>query len=131
MQPSDLFPGSTRLLVLYDGGCPLCRRSCAWLEARDRRGALHCVPLQRPGVLEPFGISHGEAMERLQVVSRTGERRAGADGLLWAVMALPGYRWLAWLLALPGVRPLARAAYGWVSRRRTRDGCTGGRCHTT
>jgi len=31
---------------------------------------------------------------------------------------LPGKRWLTWLFAVPGVRPIARRAYAWIAARR-------------
>lgn len=117
---SSPFPSRARLLVLYDAQCPLCVRSCAWLEARDRQGALTCVPLQEGDVLERLAVPRDEALRSIQVVARDGQRRSGADGILWALAQLPGYRWLAWLLALPGLRHLARLGYTAVSRSRHR-----------
>lgn len=124
----ELFPADARLLLLFDGLCPLCRRSVAWLRQRDRRHALHCLPLQTEGVLDALGIPLADAMGRMQAVSRDGERRQGADGVLWAVAQLPGWGWIRLLHSIPGAMPVARAIYRQIARRRAREECDGYSC---
>ena len=121
MLSSPLFAGPTRYVVLYDAQCPLCRRSVAWLSARNRHGALRCLPLQTEGVLDALGIPLNDALANLQVVSRSGDRYQGADGVLRAVGALSGWGWLRGVLRLPGSLPVARLVYREVARRRPRD----------
>ena len=43
---------------------------------------------------------------------------AGADAVPEILRLLPGRRWMRWLFAIPGVRPVARRVYAWVARRR-------------
>jgi predicted DCC family thiol-disulfide oxidoreductase YuxK len=126
--PPDLFPGHAELLLLYDGECGLCRASAAWLRARDRRRRLVLVPLQTPGVLDRLGIDRGEAMRAMQAISRQGERRSGADAMIWAVSLLPGYRWLALAWRVAPLRPLGRWLYRQVALRRPRARCASGVC---
>jgi predicted DCC family thiol-disulfide oxidoreductase YuxK len=123
-----LFPDHVALVALYDGHCGLCRASVGWLRRRDRGRRINLVPLQTPGVLAFFRLSQESAEGEIHVYSRSGEHRAGADGVLWAVTLLPRYRRLTPFLRLPGVMPLARAVYRQVARRRTRDLCAGDSC---
>lgn len=125
----EYFPGSARWLVLYDGHCPLCRRSVGWLQQRDRHGALHCLPLQTAGLLDAAGIALAEAMAGVQVLSRSGLRYQGADGILHAMASLPGWGWLRWAFAIPGFLPIARRVYRYIAKRRTRDEPCDGACN--
>jgi predicted DCC family thiol-disulfide oxidoreductase YuxK len=43
-------------------------------------------------------------------------------------MLLPGWRWAAWLLRIPGALAIARRIYDWIARRRHRFGCESGVC---
>jgi predicted DCC family thiol-disulfide oxidoreductase YuxK len=123
-----VFPAGSRLVGLYDGHCGLCRASVRWLRRRDRTRRLHLMPLQTPGVLDFFQLPERDALGEIHVYSRSGEHRAGADGVLWAVTLLPRYRALGPLLRLPGVMPIARAVYRQIAKRRRRDLCAGDAC---
>ena len=42
------------LYVLYDAGCPFCRRCRRWLELQQTFVALRFVPIQSPEVVKLF-----------------------------------------------------------------------------
>jgi predicted DCC family thiol-disulfide oxidoreductase YuxK len=119
---------STRLVLLYDAHCSLCRASLRFLERRDLRRRLRAVPLQDSAALAAFGLSEQEALGELHAFSRDGEHRRGADAVLWALFMLPRFGRLRLLLRVPGFLPVARFVYRQVAQRRLRDACDGERC---
>lgn len=113
------------LRILYNGACPICSREIAhYRRLSERIGAgiafddLNAVDLAR------WGLTADQARRRLH--ARDGAFRISglaAFRALWA--RLPGWRWLARLTGLPGVRHLAdwgyeRIAAPWLYRRSCR-----------
>jgi predicted DCC family thiol-disulfide oxidoreductase YuxK len=119
-------PAGARPVILFDGVCELCNSAVGWIRARDRAGVFDYLPYQSPEVARRWpGLDPAALARALHVVAPDGRVRAGADAAPWILGRLPGWRWLAVLLALPGVRALARPAYAWVAaRRRTMPGLT-------
>ena len=124
--PGWLLPAVAEYVVLFDQDCALCRRTAEWLRRADRRGRLTLVPLQRPGVLAALGLEEAEAVREIQVIDRSGERLAGADGVLRAASRLPGLSWLTLVFRLPGGLAIARLIYRLVARLRRREACAEG-----
>ncbi|MEQ8602488.1 MAG: DUF393 domain-containing protein [Marivibrio sp.] len=105
-----------KLTTLYHGACPVCGREVShyqryageralplgWEDVSDGRAA----PL-----MEAHGIDREAAKKRLHVVTPDGRLLSGVDAFqaLWAEM--PRYRWLAKLVGLPIVKPIARLVY--------------------
>jgi demethoxyubiquinone hydroxylase (CLK1/Coq7/Cat5 family) len=100
------------LTVLYDGGCPLCRREIAHVQGLAQRqgdAGLCFVDIstdtahdtaEREALLARFHVQRGD-----------GTRLDGAAAFVAMWQRLPGWRWLARLARLPGVLPLLEAAY--------------------
>lgn len=116
-------------LLLYDGECALCRWTQEWVDARDPAGLVDSKPLQTPGVLHQLSISEEAALREIHVLSRSGELRIGADGVLWLVSQLPGYQWIATLNRSRAFREVARMVYRQIAKRRARSVCQEGTCH--
>ncbi|MCL6516538.1 DUF393 domain-containing protein [Alicyclobacillus sp.] len=110
----------TRLTVLYDAECPLCRRAAAWLQSRDPKGVLEFLPAQRSDEVSACPLDPEAVLEQIHVVSPEGELRTGADGVVWALSQLPRYGWLRAVYAIPGVRSIAQAVYRRVAENRLR-----------
>lgn len=109
------------LTVLYDGACALCRSSVARVRRWDRQGKIALLDLNDPEVLRCFPQVDPEQARRLmQAVSATGQVYAGVDAWRQIASVLPGWRWLGWLLGLPGVHALSDRVYRWVARNRYR-----------
>jgi acetyl esterase len=110
--------------VIYDGHCPLCLRSVAYLRKRDREGVLEFITFQDPSNHSSFPwISEDSLRESLKVVSREGVVHSGGRGVEELVRILPSWRWGGWLFRLPLVRTLTDRGYRWVARHRSRIGC--------
>ncbi len=107
-----------RLLLLYDGDCPICVFEMRRLRALDRRGRLDRVNVAAPG-FEParYGTTLDALMGRMHAVAPDGRLLIGMD----AIRAAYGAVGLGWLLAptrLPGVRAIADRAYLAFARHR-------------
>ena len=103
-------PGHT-LTVLYDGACPLCRREIALYRGLPSNQPLAFVDVSNTAVELPQGTDRARLLARFHVLRADGSMADGARGFvaLWA--ALPGWRWLARLAALPGFTPLMELGY--------------------
>ena len=112
--------GNGRRVILFDGVCALCNTGVEWIRARDRDGRFEFVPYQ--SVLDRY--PELDLAGALHVILPDGRAFAGVAAAPWIFGALPGWAWVARMLALPGVRALAPRAYAWLARRRRLLGTT-------
>lgn len=110
------------LLLAYDPACTLCCRMALWLARRDRQGLLHLVPLRDPDLLALGPELAGLPLEREIHGLDLGTRQvwAGVELLRPIARRLPGWRWVAPMLALPGLPRLLNRVYLWAAVRRFR-----------
>ncbi|MCS6778278.1 MAG: DUF393 domain-containing protein [Geminicoccaceae bacterium] len=100
-------------LVVYNGSCPICAREIA---AYRRSAGRHAVELgfldaSRPDAdLAGLGLDADSAARRLHLVA-DGRLLAGVEAFAALWDRLPGWRLLARLVRLPGVRKLADLVY--------------------
>ncbi|WP_269623438.1 thiol-disulfide oxidoreductase DCC family protein [Prochlorococcus marinus] len=64
-----------KLIILFDGGCPLCQREVSFLSSRDSRRCISFVDIDSPNYEPIFykGISYREAMGRIHAITPSGE----------------------------------------------------------
>lgn len=126
-----------RLTILYDGKCGLCRASVTRLRKTDRGGRIEVLDLHDPSVSARFPqVNREEALRLMQAVDPAGKVYAGVDAWARAGLALPRWKFIAWLLLVPGVHFVAGKVYAWVARNRYRwnpELCADGSCavHTS
>jgi predicted DCC family thiol-disulfide oxidoreductase YuxK len=122
-----------RLILFYDGACPLCSREVA----HYRRRAAGDPNVEFLDITDPsFNASaHGldpQRIHRLMHVKVGDEVRVGLDAFLAVWDVIPGYRPLARLARLPGIHLAMRAGYYLFARVRPllpgRKDCTSGAC---
>lgn len=107
------------LTVLYDGGCPLCRREIAHVQglARQQGGAgLYFVDVS--AVATAPAAERQTLLARFHVQRADGTRLHGAAAFVAMWQRLPGWRWLARAARLPGALPLMEVAYQGFLRLR-------------
>ena len=111
--------------LVYDGECAMCRASALWLMRRAQAsGALEILPCRAPVRRERFPqITDAQCMTAMQLVLADGRVLAGADAVPELLRRVRGWRHVAGVFALPGVRPVARRMYAWVARNRMRISC--------
>jgi demethoxyubiquinone hydroxylase (CLK1/Coq7/Cat5 family) len=129
------------LTVLYDGGCPLCRREIAHVQglAEQREGSALCfVDISRQAEASAaFGPERDALLARFHVQCSDGSRLSGAAAFTAMWSRLPGWRWLARLAKLPGMLTLLEWAYRgflklrpglqWLARRWDDEAARGAR----
>ena len=96
------------MTVIYNGACPVCSREIGLYRARAE-GMVAFVDLNDAD-LAPLGLSRDDAARRLHVVEE-GRLLTGVDAFRALWRATPGFRWLARIVGLPGVRQVAGALY--------------------
>ena len=99
------------LTVLYDSQCRLCRAVRDWLERQRQLVPLAFVAAGSPAARERFpGLDHAATLAEITVVGDGGQIFAGDGAWIACLWALAKHRGLAYRLATPAGRPLARAA---------------------
>jgi predicted DCC family thiol-disulfide oxidoreductase YuxK len=118
--PDDLraLMGDARLLVIFDGWCGVCTRCVDWVQARDTSGRLLVLPNQTPGLLERTGLTRADVDRAVWVITRTGRRYEGAAAINRALRELGGWRHVAGLYRVPGVRWCEDRLYAWFAPNR-------------
>ena len=114
------------LKVYYDGICPGCRRDRAryerWAGEAGRQVAW-CDVTEHQASLREGGVDPQAALLSLHVEEEGGRILEGIDAYILLMRRVPRLRPLAWLIGLPGLKPLLRWCYdGWVRRRLARQG---------
>jgi predicted DCC family thiol-disulfide oxidoreductase YuxK len=113
-----------RIQVLYDGLCPLCRRTVRQLACFDLFARLEFLDFRRMD-LHGYNRSHelnlkSENLEtEMYVVSRGGAYR-GFTGYRVIALALPAFWPLIPLLFLPGISLVGTMVYRYVARNRSK-----------
>lgn len=115
-----------KLTVFYDGSCPVCVKDRRFFEriAGTSNKDLYWLDItNQEDYLQQQGIDPLDAMRELHVQLPNGQILKELD----AYIELMGRVWLlkpiAWLIALPALRPwLAKKYHQKVTERLTRDG---------
>ena len=117
----------TRPVVLYDGGCPLCRREIAHYQRLDQQHRIDWLDIvAEPARLDEFGIAMTDAMQVLHVRDIEGRWHRGVAGFKVIWRELPGWRWLGKLVQLLHLTPLLDWGYRHFAARRFRARCADG-----
>ncbi|MCA9505302.1 MAG: DUF393 domain-containing protein [Spirochaetaceae bacterium] len=112
---------SWEIRVLYDADCPLCSREVALLRRLDRgRGRIDFEDIAAPD-FDParYALDQASVEARLHGVLPDGRIVDGVDVLVRAWSAV-GFRLVAVIARLPGVRWLLDRAYDVFARNRLR-----------
>jgi predicted DCC family thiol-disulfide oxidoreductase YuxK len=114
------------MTVLFDGGCPMCRRTVRRLHRLDWLGRLTFADGTDPERRARFapGLSDVEIMREMWLIE-PGRRVGGYDALLRIARVVP-LLWPFFIVgSLPGIRHAGRAVYRTVAANRERRGrCT-------
>ena len=115
-------PRSPSGRVLYDGACPRCRASMAFLTAGDPDRAIEPVDLTAVDVTKVHpSLTKAKCLESMHLVRADGKVVSGYD----AVMTILAWTPLFWPFSLvrhvPGVSSVGRRIYQRIADSRPRD----------
>ena len=121
-----------RLQVLYDGYCPLCRRTVRLLKATDLFTRLEFLDFRNLD-LEDHNRRTGlnlarRHLEREMYVVYRGRAYRGFDGYRRIALAVPAFWALVPWLFLPGISTLGAAVYRRLARNRQQLVCCDSHC---
>ncbi len=108
-----------RATLIYDGTCPICSGTVAWIKKNEREDAFEMVPCQSdsPGRRYP-DIDFDECMRAMHLVLPDGRVLAGEQALPEIFTRLRRYRAVALAFKLPGAETLVRILYRWFALQR-------------
>ena len=100
----------SKIIVIYDGQCQLCKNSISWVSKKLEISAIdfHTADLAQ------FGLSAEQCSREVFVITEQ-HRFSGAQAAAFLLMRR-GNRVLSVLITLSG--PLGRAVYRWVASHR-------------
>src|SRR5262249_45886801 len=108
--------------ILYDGLCPLCRRTVRVLGFFDLFARLHFIDFRR---LDLADYNHRrksnltiEEMDKEMYIVSPGRIDRGFYGYRTIALALPALWPLVPLLYFPGVPTVGQLVYGYIARNR-------------
>ena len=108
-----------RLYVLYDARCGLCRWAKRWVELEEQLVEVVFVAAGSVEAVERFpGLSRSETPDDLVAVSDEGCVYLNGSAWVMVLYALAEYREWSLRLGSPALLPLARRAFGLLSRHR-------------
>ena len=100
-----------RLTVLYDAGCPLCRRFRDWLAGQPTLVPLDLVAAGSVEARQRFpGLDHARTLAEITVVADDGRLWTREHAWVVAMWATASYRPLSLRLSGPAGLPVARLA---------------------
>lgn len=116
--------------VYFDGACPLCQREIAFYRRLSAEGIIDWVDVSgdTPDEAVACDLDRGQALSRFHMRRSDGELVSGAAAFIALWKAMPGFRWLGWLMSVPPLPFLAELGYrgflkirprisGWLRRR--------------
>lgn len=111
-------PQPRRTTVFYDGGCPQCRREIHHYRKCQGATDIDWIDIHaHPEAIAGTGIRWEAVMHDFHVLDESGQWHTGIDGFRALWQRLPGYRWLATLTNLPGLRSVIGSLYRrWADR---------------
>jgi len=93
------------------------------MQQRDADETFEYTPRQTEGLTERFPkLAEGDFNTGMRLVEPDGTIHVGADAVYHIARRLRGWRNLAWLYRIPGLKQLCRAGYAWIARNRQKLG---------
>jgi predicted DCC family thiol-disulfide oxidoreductase YuxK len=110
---------SGRAVLIYDGECPVCRKTVTWIRENMRKDAFEMIPCQSEEARTRFPfVEQAVCMQAMQLILPDGAVLSGEKALPEIVKRLKRYGPAAALFGLPGSEILARSFYRWFADNR-------------
>ncbi|ESQ73594.1 thiol-disulfide oxidoreductase DCC family protein [Asticcacaulis sp. AC402] len=100
------------ITVLYDGKCGLCRHEIGFYRKIAPDGRFLWIDVMTDdSALADLKVRRRDALMAIHVFDDRGQCLTGADAFATLWKAIPGFKWLGYLVSAPLIRPLARWLY--------------------
>jgi predicted DCC family thiol-disulfide oxidoreductase YuxK len=110
---------SKKAVLIYDGNCPVCKKTVRWIEENALEGVFEMLPCQSREVKGRFPfIEEAVCMQAMQLVLPDGTVLSGEKAIPEILKRLRKYDSAAELFKLPGSEKIARSFYRWFADRR-------------
>jgi predicted DCC family thiol-disulfide oxidoreductase YuxK len=109
---------SEKLVILFDGSCNFCTATAELLRVLDWRHRLHCLPFQKPGVPQAYGLSVAQCERIVWAISPDGGRFPASRAVSAALDAIVGFPLFLFLYKLPFIGQIEDKVYTWVASHR-------------
>ena len=110
-----------KLIVFYDGACPICVRDRRWyekLEGRTENSVEWFDITDRDESLRQIGIDPNKALHELHIKDDQGQIHTEIAAYILLMSRVPLLKPISWLIGLPVIRPtLAWLYHRGVARR--------------
>jgi predicted DCC family thiol-disulfide oxidoreductase YuxK len=117
----EAIKAKTRATLIYDGACPICSSTVAWIEENEEEGSFEMVPCQSEALYRRFpDVNRDKCMKAMHLVLPDGKILDGEQALPEIFTRLRRYRPVARLLRLPGMKVLSGIFYRWFAKSRYR-----------
>src|ERR1041385_899701 len=122
---TDQNVGSPGEWLFYDGDCSVCIFFAKRYRGFLSRLGFRLAPLQTPWGRQALRAGSNAPFPEMRLLLSDGQTPGGADAIL-EIARRTVWGWpLVWLAAIPGIKPLLRAAYRELAKRRY---CVNGSC---
>lgn len=110
---------SKKAVLIYDGSCPICTGTVAWIKEHEQKDAFEMLPCRSEDRKNRYPLmEETTCMQAMQLVLPEGTVLAGEKAMPEIFKRLKRYRAAAGLFKLPGSNTIARAFYRWFANRR-------------
>ena len=108
-----------QVTLIYDGSCPLCSKTIAWIRKNEIESSFVMLPCQGEETVSRFPkIERKDCMNAMHLVLSNGRVLVGEKAMPEIFSRLQHYRFAALLFKLPGLQTISRIAYRWFAERR-------------
>ncbi len=106
-------------VLIYDGECPVCRKTVAWIRENMRKDAFEMLPCQAEEARQRFpSIEQAVCMQAMQLILSDGQVLAGEKALPEILKRMKRYGTAAALFDLPGAETISHSFYRWFADNR-------------
>ena len=110
---------SGQAVLIYDGECPVCQKTVAWIRENMRKDAFEMLLCQAEETRTRFpSVEQAVCMRAMQLILPDGQVLGGEKALPEIVKRLKRFSPAAALFDLPGSETLSRSFYRWFADNR-------------
>ncbi len=115
----ELHQEEKRPVLIYDGNCPICRKTIGWIGENSKTETFEFLTCQSEAMGERFpSIDLETCMQAMQLVLPDGTVLPGEQALPEIFRRMQKYQAAENLFRLPGAALFSRAFYRWFADHR-------------